>query len=329
MKAQVISEFGPPSVFTLSNIPKPNLIPGHVLIKVHATSVNPLDCKIRNGTIAHLAPELPAVLHGDVAGTIVAVAENVDSFKEGDEVYGFAGGIRGYGGALAEYMLANPKFIAKKPASLSMLEAAALPLVSITAWLGFDKVKLAENDSVLIYGGLGGVGHIAVQLARYFNIKVCATVSKEIDFSIAHSLGADEVINYKTEDVASYVKRLTNDKGFDLIFDTVGQQNLENSFAATAFGGTIITTASRVKLDLTIMHEKGLSLHVIFMLLPLIKNIGNISYNSILTKISRIVDEGKLKPIIDNNRFTLGTVREAHTFLELGKADGKIVIAVG
>src|SRR5579862_2676147 len=130
MKAQVINQFGDPSVFGLSEIAKPILKPGHVLIKVCATSVNQIDCKIRSGTVSAIAPDFPAILHGDVAGIIEEVSRDVKNFKVGDEVYGFAGGLKGSGGALAEWMLADEKLISKKPKTLSMLEAAALPLVS-------------------------------------------------------------------------------------------------------------------------------------------------------------------------------------------------------
>src|SRR3990167_6764813 len=134
MKAQLIKKFGDPSVFELSTIPRPTLKSGHVLIKVHATSVNQIDCKIRNGVVPALAPNFPAILQGDVAGIIEAVSPDIMHFKVGDEVYGCAGGLKGSGGALAEFILADAKLLAKKPKSLSMKDAAALPLVSITAW---------------------------------------------------------------------------------------------------------------------------------------------------------------------------------------------------
>src|SRR3990167_10968859 len=146
MKAQVINSFGDPSVFTLVDIPIPQIKPGHVLIKVHATSVNTIDCKIRSGAVASIAPDFPAILHGDVAGTIESVGDAVTNFKKGDEVYGCGGGVRGLGGALAEFMLVDAKLIAKKPKSLSMQDAAALPLVSLAAWEAlFDKANLVAG----------------------------------------------------------------------------------------------------------------------------------------------------------------------------------------
>lgn len=327
MKAQLIKKFGDPSVFELSEIATPDLKPGHVLIKVSATSVNQIDCKIRSGAVPAIAPDFPAILHGDVAGTIAAVAEDVKNFKVGDEVYGCAGGLKGSGGALAEFMLADARLLAKKPKSLSVLDSAALPLVSITAWEAlFTKANLTNKKSILIHGGVGGVGHIAVQLAKWCGAKVYTTVLKNEDFSLAKSFGADEVINAKEEDVEKYVARLTDNQGFDVVFDTVGGPNLDKSLFAARTNGAVVTTVARSTHDLTPMHNKALSLHVVFMLLPILKNQGREAHGKILAKIAEIVDEGKLKPLIDTHRFTLDTVRDAHTLLESGKANGKVVI---
>lgn len=329
MKAQIINAFGDPSVFSMIELPLPTLKPGHVLIKVHATSVNPIDCKVRSGAVSGIAPLFPAILHGDVSGTIEAVGEGVHHFKKGDEIFGCAGGFRDLGGALAEYMLADAKLIAKKPKSISMNVAAALPLVCITAWMAlFDKAKLKSGQHILIHGGVGGVGHIAIQLAKWAGAKVFTTVRKQNDFATVKSLGADEVINSQEEDVAHYKNRLTHDNGFEIIFDTVGGPNLENSFAAAAVNGTVVTIAARATLDLTPMHSKGLSLHCVLMLIPLLSGEHRETYGDILEKIAHIVDEGKLKPIIDPHQFTLDNVTEAHKLLESGNAHGKIVISI-
>jgi len=329
MKAQIINAFGDPSVFNLTELPIPQLTPGHVLIKVQATSVNPIDCKVRSGAVPAIAPEFPAILHGDVCGVIEEVGDGIIDFKKGDEVYGCAGGFRGLGGALAEFILADAKLIAKKPKSLSMQETAALPLVSITAWIAlFEKAKLENGMNILIHGGAGGVGHIAVQLAKWWGAKVFTTVRSVEDASIVESFGADEIINTQTEDVEKYKKRLTNDSGFEIIFDTVGGANLDKSFAAAAFNGTIVTTAARSMHDLTPMHNKGLSLHCIFMLLPLLNNQHREHYGKILEKVAKIVDAEKLKPLIDPHQFTLEETAKAHELLESGKAKGKVVISV-
>lgn len=328
MKAQVISQFGDPSVFKLIDMAKPELKPGHVLIKVAATSVNQIDCKIRSGAVAAIAPDFPAVLHSDVAGIIDSAATDVKNFKAGDEVYGCAGGLKGSHGALAEFMLADAKLIAKKPKSLSMLQSAALPLVSITAWEAlFKKAHLEKNQTVLIHGGVGGVGHIAVQLAKFQGAKIFTTVINQDDFPLAKTLGADEVINAKSEEVDKYVQRLTAGQGFDVVFDTVGGPNLDKSFIAAALNGTVVTTAARSTHDLSTMHGKALSLHVVFMLLPILKNIARQEHGEILTKIAELADKGQLKPLVDQQTFTLEKVGEAHAYLESGAAKGKVVVA--
>lgn len=329
MKAQVIKQFGDPSVFELTNIPKPTLKPGHVLIKIFATSVNQIDCKIRSGLVSPLAPDFPAILHGDVAGVVEEVAEDVKHFQPGDEVFGCAGGLKNSGGALAELMIADAKLLAKKPKTLSMLETAALPLVSITAWQAlFSKANLSNQKTVLIHGGVGGVGHIAVQLAKWAGAKVFTTVLRNEDFALVRSLGADEVINAKEEDVEKYLSRVNNNQGFDIVFDTVGGPNLDKSLLAAAIEGSVVTTAARSSHDLTPMHNKALSLHVVFMLLPILNNRGREAHGQTLSQIAQIVDAGKLKPIVDPHQFTLETVSQAHQFLESGKALGKVVISM-
>ncbi|MDR3478678.1 MAG: zinc-dependent alcohol dehydrogenase family protein [Gammaproteobacteria bacterium] len=327
MKAQVIKQFGDPSVFSMVDIAIPELQPGHVLIKVAATSVNPVDCKIRSGAASAIAPEFPAILHGDVAGVIESVAPDVTQFVVGDQVYGCAGGVRGLGGALAEYMLADARLIAKKPRSLSMIEAAALPLVCITAWEALIlKSALRHDNTVLIHGGVGGVGHVAIQLAKWSGAKVFTTILKPEDVALAKSFGADEVINAREEDPEQYVQRLTEGQGFNIVFDTVGGANLDRSFLAAMQNGTVVTTAARSTHDLTPMHNNALSLHVVYMLLPLLQNRGREQHGIILSRLADIADEGKLKPLIDPNQFTLETVSQAHALLESGKAQGKVIL---
>lgn len=327
MKAFAINAFGGPEVFQPIDIPKPKIEPGTVLIQVKGSSVNPIDCKIRSGAVPSIAPPFPAILHGDVSGVVAEVGEGVTQFKPGDEVYGRAGGVKGTGGALAEFMLADTRTIAKKPKNLSFAEAAAMPLVTITAWMAlFYKLDIKPHQHILIYGCLGGVGHIAVQLAKMAGATVAATVSVDSDVEIARKLGANEVINYRKEPVADYVKRLTHDKGFELIFDTVGENHLPSSFQAAALNGSIATTAARVTLDLTPMHQKALSLHLVFMLLPLLKNEGREVYGQILEKAAKLADAGTIRPLIDATRFTMADVGKAHVHLESKKAKGKVVL---
>ena len=327
MKAMLIKEFGDSDVFRQADVPKPTLKSGHVLIRVEATSVNPVDYKIRRYGLP-FAPELPAVLHGDVAGVIEAVGEGVENFQPGDEVYGCAGGVKGHGGALADYMLADARLIAKKPESLDFGAAAALPLVVITAWEGLiDKADIQPGQHVLVHGGTGGVGHMALQLAKWRGARVTATASTLEKLQIAKELGADEGVNYREESVADYVDRLTNGAGFDVVFDSTGGQNLPNSFEAAKLNGTVVTPSSSHTYDLSIMHAKGLSLHVVFMLLPMLKDIGRERHGEILREAADLVNQGHLKPLLDQERFSFSQVAQAHDRLEQKKATGKVVLA--
>lgn len=328
MKAQIIQSFGEPSVFQVKEVLKPELQPGHVLIHVMATSVNPIDCKVRSGAVPAVAPDFPAILHGDVAGVVTAVGEGVTAFNIGDEVFGCAGGFKGTtGGALAEFMLADADLLAHKPKNLTMEEAAALPLVSITAWEAlFNRAKLTPGQTILIHGATGGVGHIAIQLAKWAGATVYTTASSQEKLAIGTQLGADGTINYKEESVLDYVQKYTNGKGFDVVFDTVGGENLNRSFEAAAVDGTVLAIAARSTHDLSPMHAKGLSLHVTFMLLKILNKDMHKQHGDILKKIAGIVEEEKLQPLLDANLFTFDEVSKAHEYMESGKAIGKIVL---
>ena len=177
MNAYRTQTYGPEARFEPAEIPVPELSSGQILIAVKATSLNPVDNKLLRHELG-FNPELPAVLHGDVAGVVSAVGPNVDDFSVGDEVYACAGGFIGSPGALAEFMPADARLVARKPNSLNFAEAAALPLVVITAWESlFDRAKIQPDEHVLIHGGVGGVGHVAVQLANAKGARVATTVS--------------------------------------------------------------------------------------------------------------------------------------------------------
>ena len=327
MKAFVIEHFGAPDSFHLADLPKPELLPNHVLIKVAATSINRVDTMIRQGVVADIAPDFPAVLHGDVAGVIEAVGNNVNAFKVGNEVYGCAGGVKGTGGALAEYMLADSNLIAHKPKSLTMAEAAALPLVSITAWEGLiDRAQVQSGQKVLVYGGTGGVGHLGIQLAKCAGAEVYATVSSEEKAAIALTLGADVPINYTDTTTEEFVAQYTDGKGFDLVFDTVGNDNLQHAFQAVKLNGTVVSTVSTSQQDLSLMHAKGLTLHLVYMLLPMLSGINRSNHGKILVKLAELVDQGQIRPLLDDKTFTFSEVAAAHAHLESGQAIGKIVL---
>lgn len=328
MKAQVIEKFGGPEVFEEREIDRPGVRAGHVLIRVEATSVNPVDYKIRVGSVP-AGPEFPAVLHGDVAGVVEEVGEGVSGFSAGDEVYGCAGGFAGMdGGASAEYLLADADLLARKPESLSMREAAALPLVSITAWevlIGRADVRPGQN--VLVHGAAGGVGHVAIQLARAAGATVFATGSSDEKLRVARDLGADVGINYRERSVEDYVGEYTGGRGFDVVFDTVGGENLTRSFEATRPEGQVASIATHETYDLSPLHDKSLSLHVVLMLIPLVSGEGRARHGEILTRLTRMVDAGRVKPLLDETRFGLFEAADAHRRLESGDALGKVTLA--
>lgn len=327
MKAMVIEKFGESSVFKLKEIDTKRLFPGQVRIKVKATSVNPIDIKVRIGAVPGVSPSFPAVLHGDVAGVIEEVGEGVESFQVGDEVYGCAGGFKGLDGALVEYMIADSSVLAHKPQNITMEEAAALPLVGITAWESlFTKGDLRKGDTILIHGGAGGVGHIAIQLAKWMGATVFTTASSIEKQTVAKELGADYSIPYREVSVKEYVEKYTDGKGFSLVFDTVGGHNLDRSFEAASLNGTVLTIAARSTHDLTPLHSKSLSLHVIFMLLKLLDEEKRFEHGDILRNITKVIEENRLKPLLDKKTFSFEEVGEAHDYLESGNAVGKVVL---
>lgn len=328
MKSMVIKSFGGSEVFEAADIEKPVVKAGHLIVKVAATSVNTVDTMIRQmGKELALSPDLPAILGMDFAGTVDTVAEDVSTFAVGDEVYGCAGGLADLQGALAEYMLADAKLVAHKPKTLSMREAAALPLVGITAYEGLVRAGVGGGQKILVHGGSGGVGHVALQLANYFGADTYSTGGGDKQLTLIEELGAT-AINYRTEKVADYVTRHTAGAGFDVVFDSVGGVNILNSFEASALNGQVTTTVSLLEMDLTLAHFKGLSLHVVFMLIPMLYNHKREQHGDILTTLAEIVDAGKLKPVVDKQRFSLEEVGQAHDHLASGQAIGKVIITL-
>ena len=326
MKAMVIKAYGEDANFEATEVPKPEVKDGHVLVKIAASSVNTVDTMIRKmGKELPLSPATPAILGMDFAGTVEKVGAGVSSYSVGDEVYGCAGGLADLPGTLAEYIAADSNLIAHKPKTLSMREAAALPLVAITAYEGLVRAGINEDQKVLVHGGSGGVGHVAVQLARHFGADVFSTGGGEKQLALIEQLGATG-INYKTESVEQYVARHTGGSGFDVVFDSVGGANMAKSFEAAALNGHVASTVAMVELDLSMAHFKGLSLHVVFMLIPMLHNFKREAHAAILTKLAQIVDAGHLKPIVDDTQFSLDDAGEAHARLESRQAMGKVVI---
>lgn len=324
MRAQVLIAHGGPENFELQDVAPPIIRAGTVLVRIIAAAINRIDVRIREGL--PIGAELPAILGSDFAGEVVAVGAGVVDFHPGDEVYGFAGGVKGQdGGALAEFILADARLVAPKPRNLSMREAAALPLVSITAWDALDRAQATARDHILVHGGVGGVGHVGVQLAKARGARVATTVPSEQAAVIARSLGADETIDFTRELVPAYVERLAQGRGFDVVIDTVGGPNLDRSFEAAALYGRIVGTAGRSTNDLTPMHGKSLSLSIVFVMIPMLHGIGRERHGRILRELA---EAGKLQPLIDRRGFTLEQVPDAYRHLESGQATGKIVIDI-
>ncbi|EAQ66132.1 putative adh_zinc, Zinc-binding dehydrogenase [Marinomonas sp. MED121] len=325
MKAMVVKEKGQSDVFKLEQKSKPSIKPGHVLVQVAASSVNPLDTMLRSSDTPW-SENLPDILHGDVAGTVVEIADDVNRFKLGDEIYGCAGGIAGIDGALAEFMLVDADLIALKPKTLSMRESAALPLVSITAWEALrEKLNIQPREHILIHGAAGGVGHIAIQLAKFFGAKVSAT-STPRNMEAAAQFNQDNLINVKKESVADYVANYANGKGFDAVFDTIAGENIQRSFDAVKINGSVVTTLP-VENVLSVAL-KSLSFHSVLMLIPLVEGINRKKHGEILEKIATLVDSGAIKPLIDESDYSIWQVAKAHDRLSSGHATGKVVMRV-
>ncbi|HET7843065.1 MAG TPA: zinc-binding dehydrogenase [Xanthomonadales bacterium] len=327
MRAQVIRSHGGVDVFEPAELPLPVAGPGQVLVRVVASSVNPVDTKIRRKG-GGAAPALPAVLGADVAGVVAAVGPGVQRFAVGDAVYGCVGGVRGLQGTLAEYVAADERLLARAPHVLPLADAAALPLVAITAWEGLvEEARVQRGESVLVLGGTGGVGHVAVQLARELGAVVTAAVSSADKARLAKELGAVHVVDYRKEPVADYVARITNGRGFDVVFDATGGSDPSAAFAAAKLRGRVVTIVTAFTADLSPMHMKGLSLHAVFMPIPMLHDVGREAHGAILREVARLVDAGKLEPIVDS-RFPLERAADAHARLESGAAVGKVVVDV-
>lgn len=326
MRAQILNAHGGPENFEFIEVSRPEVRPGTVLVRIAAAALNQIDVKIRGGL--PIGPALPAILGSDLAGVVEEIGPGVIDFKPGDEVFGCAGGVKGQGGTLADLIVADARLLAPKPRNLSMREAAALPLVSITAWDALERTGVSSRDHVLVHGGVGGVGHVAVQLAKALGARVATTVPSDEAAEIAREFGADETIDFTQEPVSAYVERLTAGGGFDVVFDTVGGANLDKSFEAAALTGRVAATAARSSHDLSPMHGKALSLHVVFMLIPMLHDLGRDRHGRILRALASLVESGKVRPLIDKRRFDLAGVPDAYRHLETGNAVGKVVVDI-
>ncbi|PWC39894.1 quinone oxidoreductase [Azospirillum sp. TSO35-2] len=325
MRAQVLEAYDAP--FRLTDIARPVAGPGQVLVRIAASGVNPLDTKIRAGAAAHAKQPLPAILGIDLAGEVVAVGPGVAAFKPGDQVYGMTGGVGGRQGSLAEYAAVEADLLAHKPANLTMREAAALPLVTITAWEGLvDRAKVQAGQTVLVQGGAGGVGHVAVQIARAFGATVWATDSADKK-AVLEQLGASP-IDYRAESVEDYVGRSTQGRGFDLVYDTAGGPVLDASFKAVRRFGHVVSSLGWGTHALAPLSFRAATYSGVFTLLPMLTGEGMPAHGEILRHATALIEAGKLLPRLDPRRFSLEQAGDAHAAITDGTANGKIVVDI-
>ena len=326
MRALMVDSANAP--LRLASIQRPVPGAGQVLVRVAASGVNPLDGKIRSGQATHARQSLPAVLGMDLAGTIEASGEDVSDWLPGDEVYAMATGIGGVQGSLAEYAVVDARLLARKPVNLSMREAAGLPLVLITAWEGLvDRARVRAGQKVLIHGGAGGVGHVAVQIARAFGAKVFATGSTGQQ-EIIEDLGAT-FIDYRKTSVEAYVAEHTDGEGFDIVYDTVGGETLDASFkAARVYHGHVVSCLGWGQHSLAPLSFRGATYSGVFTLLPLLTGKGREHHGRILQEAARLIEAGSVVPILDPHRFNLESAEAAHELLLSGAAQGRLVIDI-
>jgi len=318
MKAMILTSFGGPQSFELREVPKPVPQAGQVLVRVHATSINPLDFQVRRGDYADLV-QLPTITGHDVSGVVEEVGPGVTSFEPGDEVW-YTPQIFDGPGSYAEYHVASESIVGKKPASLSHLEAATLTLVGGTAWEALVvRAGLRVGESILVHGGAGGVGHVAIQLAKAIGARVFTTVREE-NFEFARSMGADVLIDYTTEDYVEAVLRETGGRGVDVVFDTIGGDTLTRSPDALAQLGRVVSIVDIAKpQNLVQAWGKNASYHFVFTR----QNRGK------LDELSALIERGQLRPHV-GAVYSLADLALAHARLESSNngLKGKIAIAI-
>ena len=326
MKAAVLEQVGAPLRLSELALPVPG--PGQVLVRVAAAGLNPLDTKIRAGSAGHARHPLPAVLGIDLAGTVVALGPDVDGLRIGDAVYGMTGGVGGVQGSLAEYAAVDAALLAPKPKDLSMREAAALPLGFITAYEGLvDRAHVHAGQRVLVHGGAGGVGHLAVQLARARGAQVFATGSAR-QKSMIEGYGAT-AIDYGTTPVADYVQAHTGGEGFDVIYDTVGGATLDASFEAVRpYHGHVVSALGWGTHALAPLSFRAATYSGVFTLRPLLTGQGRAHHGEILRESTRLADLGLLRTHLDPHRFALAEAEQAYQLIENAAATGKVVVDV-
>ena len=306
MKAAIIREYGAP--IEVSDVPKPALLADSVLIEVHAASVNPVDCIVQAGYLKEMMPvTFPFTMGFDISGVVVEVGAQVSKFKKGDEVFSRPNGMQA--GTIAEYAVIKEEELAIKPSNISHQEAASIPLVGLTAWQAMvTKGSLQKGQKVLIHAGSGGVGTLAIQMAKHLGAEV-ATTTSAVNAEMVKNLGADVVIDYKTQ---KFEEELSD---YDLVFDMMGGETMEKSFKILKKGGCLVSIKGEDSKGLAEQYSVRFES---FFMWP---------SGEMLSQLAQLISDGALKPVIDRT-FSIDQVQEAYDYLLGGRAKGKIAIQV-
>jgi NADPH2:quinone reductase len=331
VRAVTMTAPGNPDVLQLKELPDPKIQHNtEILVRLKAAGINPIDTKLRKrGTF--FPDQMPAVLGCDGAGIVEAIAPGVQSFQVGDEVYFCNAGLGKHPGNYAELAVVDHRFVAHKPTTLSFAEAAAAPLVLITAWEAlYGRGRLEAGRKALIHAGAGGVGHVAVQLAKLTGVEVATTISSQEKADFVRQLGADFPIFYTQRDFVQATLDWTNGEGVDLSFDTVGGTVFSKSFAATRVYGDVVTIlGADTETDWKTARDRNLRISFELMLTPMLKGLVAAQQDQakILQQCARLIDQQQLR-IHLSRTFPLEEAASAHRFLEAGSCLGKIALVI-
>ena len=331
MKAIVLTDYGAPDVLQLQDIDAPRLATDtDVLVRLKAAGVNPLDTKLRAKAGAYPLT-VPAVLGCDGAGIVEDVGKAVKRVRPGDDVFFYNFALHGRPGSYAQYSVVDECLVAKKPKSLSFIEAAAVPLSFITAWEALhERAHVHARDHVLIHAGAGGVGHIAIQLAKQAGARVATTVSNQEKSDFVLRLGADQPIFYNRQDVVEATLAFSDDRGADIAFDTVGGETFGRTFGAVRYGGDIVTLlAPAPSTDWSIARTRNLRVSYELILTPILLNLRDAQRHQglMLLEATELIDAGKLEIHIGET-FPLANAADAHRRIEAGGVTGKLVLTI-
>ncbi|MGR8999210.1 MAG: zinc-dependent alcohol dehydrogenase family protein [Gammaproteobacteria bacterium] len=330
MKAILMTAIGDADVLKFQDIKEPEISEKtQIKVRLQAAGINPVDTKIRsNGVFYDQA--LPAVLGCDGAGIVVETGPEASKFKIGDEVWFCNGGLGREQGNYAEYTVIDERWVSLSPKTFSFIEAAAAPLVLITAWGSlFDRGGLQAGQTVLIHAGAGGVGHVAIQLAKLKGAKVITTVNSGQKADFVKSLGADEAVIYTPNGFADEVNDLTRGRGADLVFDTVGPAVFKESIAVTAHFGRLVTLLDPGELNLGEARMRNLLIGFELMLTPMLRDLPEArdKHVEILNQCAQWADNGLLKLHV-SKQLSLSEAAVAHKLIEAGHTIGKVVLSV-